>query len=132
MKDSGKNTALEQQVKGVLDEYVMGTLDLGGRPPTATCIARVVSERYNVVASPGGVHNIFVKWEKMGFITFAFEGRRPLTFEGYTDDAREIGLARIKARYYSAREKSGPSSHDDHESATVSQTNYKPANQTEE
>jgi hypothetical protein len=131
MKDSGKNTALEQQVKTVLDDYVMCKIDLDGRPATATCIARVVSERFNVVASPGGVHNIFVKWEKIGFITFAFNGNRPLTFEDYTEDAREIGLARLKARYYSQREKAARSSHDSEISTTVNQTNYKPANQTE-
>lgn len=105
MKDSGKNTALEQQVKTVLDEYVMGTNKLHDRPPTATCIAREVTDRFGVVASPGGVHNIFIKWEKMGFISFANEGRRPITFGSYTDEARELGLARLKVRYYSQREK---------------------------
>lgn len=109
MKDSGKNTMLEGQVKSVLDEYVMGTLDLNGRPPTATCIARYVTQRFGVVASPGGVHNIFLKWEKMGFIDFAFEGRRPITFGSYTDAAREEGLARLKVRYYSAIEKTSES-----------------------
>ena len=100
------NTALESQVKVIIDEYVTGALDTEGKAMTATFIARVVNQRHvGVKASPGGVHNIMVKWDKLGFITLAHGGTRPLTFQSYTDAAREVGLSKLKEQYYASRER---------------------------
>lgn len=100
MKRQPKNSALESQVKSVIDDYVMGQLRLPGKLLTATTIAAVVSERHGIKQNAGGVHNILVKWERIGFITFVRGGTRPLTFESYTDAARDVGLSRLKEIYY--------------------------------
>ncbi len=105
MKRDEKNNELEAQVKTVLDEYVTGTLRLNGRIPTAAWIAEQVNDRWNVKSSPGAVHNVMVKWEKMGFIVFARGGERPVAFKAYTDEARTIGLTQLKIRYFKEQKK---------------------------
>jgi len=89
---SGKGE-LEKLVKGVVDDYTMGTLEEDDLL-TPHRIAKHIQNREEISRpSVGAITNCLKRWKKVGFI---YTLGKPFAFDCYTDAAHTSGLRALK------------------------------------
>lgn len=111
--ENGRRTRgeLEQDIKRIADAYVTGELELGeGETLTPYRIAKAIQKAQSLDAhpSPGAVTATLKRWNDLGFAVLK---DKPLAFEDYTEEGREVGLTEMKAKAAAAR-KAATSSED--------------------
>lgn len=92
-------TPTGRTARGELESWVREITDIWAVERDVNCTPLYVAREIGRVKgvrepSDGAVNAVFVRWEKLGFATFA---KKPVRFTGYTEKGIELGLERMKA-----------------------------------
>lgn len=92
-----KTGELEALVGEIINDWITGTCTADKLTPSK--IGSAIQAKHGLVAAPstGAITNVLTRWAAIGYVTLG-DGK-PLRFEDYTEDARDLGLAALQRRH---------------------------------